>query len=241
MSLDPIERNSCSQISLKEGEVLHVNPGKAQAWVGTEISTEFSAGFIESIKRILWNAATIFRNIFTCTSSRGGWVLVEESNPGALEKYNLTQGRGIKILKDKWIASTEDVALESEFVGLKGLFSNTGLAMVHASLKADAINGKVFFNTDHGIIRRIELNPENGPVTVDNDAIIAYTDGLSPTFTHAGDGVKSYVFGGENLVCKFQGTGSIFISSVPHVEKKPKEVHHHHHSESRSDSSECRV
>lgn len=240
MNIKLIEICSFSLVQLNRGEDLHVNPGKAQAWQGVKMSTEFSANFWEGVKRVFWNAATIFTNLFTCTDPKGGWVLVEESMPGALQNFSLTKDKSINILKSNWVASSSNIDLKTKFAGYSGLFSNTGLAMINASLKADATKGRILFNTNHGIIRRIDIASDSGPVTVDNDSIIAYTDGLRPSFRHAGEGVKSFFFGKENIVCDFNGRGSIFISSVPQVERKPLRVHHHHHEKNLTKSHESK-
>ena len=231
MTLSPI-KNSNSHIPLEEGEILAVNPGKAQAWRGVKMSTNFSSGLFESIKRIFWGSATLFSNLFTGNSEKGGWVLVEESTPGALNKYSLTKGKEIHILKTSWVASSENVDLGTEFVGTRGLFSNTGLAMVRATLKAAALKGEIYFKADQGIIREVELTPEDSPLVVDNDAILAYTSGVTQSITHAGSGMKSFCFGGENLVSLFQGKGTVYLSSIPNKEATPIEVHHHHHRKS---------
>lgn len=203
-------------IRLEQGEELHVYPGKMQATNNISMITEWASGFWESFKRLFWGAGPgCFNNVFKANEG-GGWILLEESRPGQFVELDLSeiQNKGLKFRRDCWLASSPGVQLDTAYEGLPGLLQGTGIAMLEASLKADAQKGKIFFHCQNGTVKKIEINPQD-KITIDNDSIIAYTPGLERSFRMAGEGVSSLMFGEENLVCDFSGKGTVYIASAP--------------------------
>ena len=53
----------------------------------------------------------------------------------------------------------------------------------------------------------------NGEYIVDTGHIVAFNETLSFTLTKAGGSWATAIFGGEGLVCKFQGQGTVWCQS----------------------------
>lgn len=198
-------------ISLKEGEELCVVPGKIQAMSDVSMITQFVSGVLESVKRFFFYGPSCFNNRIRA-EKEGGWVLLEETMPGQVEGVNLTSGESIKIRRDRLIAFSPSIQLETVFEGPAGLFQGTGIAMLKATLKADGLQGKIYFHSDEGIVKKIEVLP-GAKVTIDNDSILGYTQGLESSLQT--NGVKSFFFGGEGILCDFYGKGTIYVASTP--------------------------
>ena len=92
----------------------------------------------------------------------------------------------------------------------------TGVAMITASLKANAVSGRVFFSAGDGVLKKIDLHADKGGVvTVDNDSIVAYSADLLCAPKISGSGLSSVFFGKEGIVYDFAGKGTIYVGSMP--------------------------
>ncbi len=201
-------------IFLEEGESLYAAPGKMQAAKNVSMATEYTAGIFESMKRFFVGGPDYFNNKFEANRG-GGWVLLQESVPGQMASMEITAGHGMKIRTDRWAASTSNVDLETVYEGTSGIVRGTGVAMLQASVKANNQRGKIFFCADEGVVKKIEVSSIGGPVMVDNDSIIGYSDRLTCSFRTSGNGLQSLMFGKEGIVCDFYGEGTVYIASTP--------------------------
>jgi uncharacterized protein (AIM24 family) len=212
--------------SLGLGEELHVAPGKMQATKHISMITELVTGLMESIKRFFFGGPSFFNNRFKA-EKEGAWILLEEKIPGQLAAVQIGEGESIKIRRDRLVASSTNLNLDTTYEGVSGFMKGTGVAMLNASLKADQLKGKLIFHADKGTVKQIDINPEDGPVTIDNDSILGYTSGVTSNVRVSGNGVKSIVFGGEGLVYDFRGKGTVYVASTPQDTKKPHTTHVH--------------
>ena len=201
-------------IFLREGEALYAAPGKMQAAKNVSMATEYTAGIFESMKRLFMGGPDYFNNKFEANRG-GGWVLLQESIPGQMGSMEIKAGHGMKIRTDRWAASTSNVTLETIYEGTSGIIRGTGVAMLQASVKANSQRGKIFFYADEGVVKQIAVSSIGGPVMVDNDSIIGYSDGLTCSFRTSGNGLQSLMFGKEGIVCDFYGEGVVYIASTP--------------------------
>jgi uncharacterized protein (TIGR00266 family) len=86
---------------------------------------------------------------------------------------------------------------------IRGFFSGEGLFLIKCSGQGD-----LWFNA-YGAIIEIDVN---GTYTVDTSYIVGFTKGLDYHVSSVG-GYKSLFFSGEGLVCKFNGTGKLWIQT----------------------------
>lgn len=210
--LDSIPRGA---IFLESGEELYVDPGKMQATKNISMITEFVPGLFESLKRFLVGGPSFFNNRFQAKQG-GGWILLEEKIPGQIAMVELSQNQEFKVRRDRWIASNTTIDLDTSYEGISGYLQGTGIAMLKASLKTEAQRGKIFFRCDQGIVKKIEISPKDGLITIDNDSVLGYTtDGLTRNLRMSGNGINSIFFGEEGIVCDFSGKGTVYIASTP--------------------------
>jgi uncharacterized protein (TIGR00266 family) len=101
------------------------------------------------------------------------------------------------------------VELKARWEGLKGFFSGEGLVLQQATG-----HGDLWFNT-FGAILEIDVR---GEYVVDTGCIVAFEDTLGYRVTtmprpSGGGFLKTFLFGGEGLVCRFSGNGRLWIQT----------------------------
>ena len=91
---------------------------------------------------------------------------------------------------------------------MKGFFSGESLFLIKASG-----NGDIWFSS-YGAILEI---PVNGSYIVDTGYIVAFEDTLNYNVEMLGGlsfkSLKTSIFGGEGLVCRFSGQGKLWIQT----------------------------
>lgn len=135
--------------------------------------------------------------------SQGGKVWLAATQAGDMMVKNLN-GEGIIVQGGSYVASTEGIDMNMSWQGFKSLVSKEGLFWL-------AIKGKgtVVINS-FGAIYPIEVN---GSHIVDTGHIVAFEETLNFSLTKAGKSWVSSILGGEGLVCKFSGKGTVWVQS----------------------------
>lgn len=145
---------------------------------------------------------SIFINEFTAEHGPGE-IGIAPGSPGDLEHVHLDNSV-IYLQNTAFVASSPGVNVESKWQGLiKGFFSGEKLFLIRCSGKGD-----LWFNT-YGAMVSVDVA---GEYIVDTGHIVAFTDGLQYTVSRIG-GYKSLFFSGEGLVCRFSGTGRVWIQT----------------------------
>ena len=145
---------------------------------------------------------SIFINEFTAQGGPGQ-IGIAPGAPGDLRHVYLND-QTIYLQNSAYVACTDGVTVESKWQGLlKGFFSGESLFLIRASGRGD-----LWFSSYGGII---EMDVD-GQYVVDTGNIVAFTDGLSYDVTKVG-GYKSLFFSGEGFVCRFKGTGRIWVQT----------------------------
>ena len=162
-----------------------------------KMKTKIRGGF----KRFL-TGENIFLNELTAQQVPGELVIAP-GTPGDLA-HRYLNGDTIFLQNSAYVASTEDVTIETKWQGLvKGFFSGESLFLIRCSGTGD-----LWFNT-YGAIIEIDVN---GDYVVDTGNIVAFTEGLEYKISKVG-GYKSLFFSGEGLVCRFSGSGKVWIQT----------------------------
>jgi uncharacterized protein (TIGR00266 family) len=118
-------------------------------------------------------------------------------------------GNVLVLQRGAFVACSEGVELKAKWDGLRGFFSGEGLVLQQASGTGD-----LWFNT-FGAILEVQVL---GEYVVDTGCIVAFDSTLSYQVTTmprpAGGGrLKTFLFGGEGLVCRFSGNGRLWIQT----------------------------
>lgn len=162
-------------------------------------------GFLKGIARMAAGERFFFQYL---SATRGaGDIIFAHSLPGDIKPIKLN-GSGIKIQKDGFLAATTDIEIETKVQNLtKGLFSGEGFFIVGARG-----NGTVFVSS-YGAIHEINLTDDE-EIIIDNAHLVAWDECLEYNIEKASKkGWISSFTSGESLVCRFKGSGRVFIQT----------------------------
>ena len=197
---------SLLRVQLQQGQKIYSEPS-AMATMDPSIRLKsgLKGGIFTSIKRKLGGESLV---INTFTADAPGEVSFAPGPMGAVHHYALN-GTELLLQSGAFVAHGEQVNLTSKWDGMKGFFSGQGLFLLKASGQGD-----LFFNS-YGAI--LEVDVRDGYV-VDTGCVVAF----EPTLQYrvaplqglsVGSRVKTFLFGGEGLVCHFSGQGRLWIQT----------------------------
>lgn len=145
----------------------------------------------------------------TFTAARGdGEVTLAPGPAGDIVHYHLT-GQRLYLQRGAYVASSAGIHLTGSWQGARGFFSGQGLVLLQASGQGD-----VFFNS-YGAVLPVDVAND---YIVDTGYIVAFEDSLHYEVTvlpglSARSRFKSFLFGGEGLVCRFRGQGRVWVQT----------------------------
>lgn len=193
------------EIQAEAGAMVRVDP---QVEMSTHLNAGYHAGllrklmaFLVAVFRKLFGGETIFVNRFS--TQAGGEVVLAPVLSGNILHRTLSGGAPLFVQAGSYLASTGTVDTKLRFGGLRTLFGGEGLVLLECTGA-----GELWMNAYGGIIP-IEVN---GNFTVDTGHIVAFDGALNFRVSSVG-GVKSFLFSGEGLVCRFQGQGTVYVQS----------------------------
>lgn len=193
-----IKLNPGQEFTAEAGCMIAMSPDIAMT---TTTYKKNSGGILKGLKRLL-SGESFFLNHYKA-SSNGGTVWVGATHAGDMMVKELN-GEGIIVQGGSYVASTPDIEINMNWQGFKSLLSKESLFWL--SIKG---KGTVIVNS-FGAIYPIQIN---GEYIVDTGHIVAFDETLNFTLTKAGKSWVSSILGGEGLVCKFKGNGTIWIQS----------------------------
>jgi uncharacterized protein (TIGR00266 family) len=185
-------------INVPQGEMVKV---EAAAMAGMDTNMEMKTKLKGGFKRFL-SGESLFINEFT---AKNGTAEIQSApaSPGDIDHVYL-DNESIFLQNSAFVASGSEIDVQTKWQGFtKGFFSGENFFLIKCTGKGD-----VWFNSYGGIIP-IEVN---GSYVVDTGHIVAFTEGLDYSISSVG-GYKSLFFSGEGLVCRFSGTGRVWIQT----------------------------
>lgn len=187
---------------LDPGEVLVAESGAmATMSANMRIETGTRGGVVKAFKRSFLGKESFFINKYS-PEGGAGKITLAPGCPGDIIHLNLDGTMTIQ--KGSYLASSDSVEIETGFQGItKGLFSREGFFLLKASGKGD------LFLSSYGAIHEVQVD---GSYKVDNGYIVAFEDSLTYNIQRIGN-LKSFVLGGEALVCEFTGRGRLWIQT----------------------------
>ncbi|TNE86885.1 MAG: TIGR00266 family protein [Deltaproteobacteria bacterium] len=197
-------------VHLQPGETV-VAEGGAMVSMDTHVKMETTTkkkegqgllgGLMSGLKRMV-AGESFFQNHFTAEGSAGE-VTFAPTHCGDVVQCDLA-GNTMVLQSTAYLCSGKDVEIDAKWGGAKSFFGGEGLIMLKASG-----TGPLVFNSFGGI-REIDVE---GEYIVDTGHIVAFEDSLTFKVTRFGGGIKAFIFGGEGLVCRFSGTGKLWIQT----------------------------
>ncbi len=224
--LDSIERYATANqnregvpeeaVYIKKGEGLNVQPGSMLAYRNVELTTSLNEKTAwGKVKNFFLGGQSLFTNQYLA-NEKDGWLLFEE-NPYQIYAAEIhSRGLGLNVSENALVAFTPNISLETSYAGISGIMRGIGLGVTNAQLKPEAAisgsTGTLYFKSGFGNVKAVEVTHKS-PVYVDNDDIVAYTEGLHATVSKVGNSIKSLFLSGEGFVCKFEGDGTVFVGA----------------------------
>lgn len=187
-----------SQLTAEGGAMIAMSPNIEMT---TSTHTKQSGGFMRGLKRMISGESFFLNHYFG--GNQGGTVWLGATLPGDMMVHELN-GEGIIVQGGSYVASTQGIDIDSSWQGFKSLISREPLFW----LKVKG-NGTVVINS-FGAIYPVKVN---GEYIVDTGHIVAFEESLNFSLTKAGKSWMSSFLGGEGLVCKFRGNGTIWLQS----------------------------
>jgi uncharacterized protein (TIGR00266 family) len=174
---------------------------EAAAMAGMDTNMEMKTKLKGGFKRFL-SGESLFINEFTAKNGNAE-IQIAPASPGDIDHVYL-DNESIFLQNSAFVASGSEIDVQSKWQGFtKGFFSGENFFLIKCTGKGD-----VWFNSYGGIIP-IDVN---GSYVVDTGHIVAFTDGLDYSISSVG-GYKSLFLSGEGFVCRFSGTGRVWIQT----------------------------
>ncbi len=208
MQIDLIHRpgNTAAQLRLNRGESITAEAGAMIAMSGdlditTTTHKKGSGSLLKAVKRA-FGGESFFLNHFVSPrdnaelwlgTSLAGDMLVQTLDNEAL----IAQGSA-------FVACESGIDVDATWQGFKNVLS--GESIFWLRLKG---SGQVLLSS-FGAIYPIEVDGEH---IVDTGHIVAFSETLDFTLTKAGKSWLHSILGGEGLVCKFRGRGTVWCQS----------------------------
>ena len=198
-----------AEVQLAAGETV-IAEGGAMVSQDTHIEIKTSAakkgegklkGLMSGLKRMV-AGESFFQNRFTAVGAPGH-VTFAPTYQGDVMTHELSQGT-LFLQSTAFLCSGTGIEVDTKWGGAKTFFGGEGLVM----LKATG-SGPIVFNS-FGAIKEIMVD---GEFIVDTGHIVAFEDSINFTVNKFGGGWKSFIFGGEGLVCTFSGRGRLWIQT----------------------------
>ena len=171
-----------------------------------QMKSKMKGGLMKGVGRML-GGESLFINEFTAQGKKGE-LYVSPGVPGDVQHYTLSPGRSLMVQSSGFVACGADIEIDTKFQGFKGFFSGESLFLLKATGSGD------FWFSSYGAV--IEI-PVAGDYIVDTGYIVAFEDTLKYSVENIGGlsfrSLKTGIFGGEGLVCRFSGEGRLWIQS----------------------------
>ncbi|MFB6300438.1 MAG: TIGR00266 family protein [Halobacteriales archaeon] len=194
------------EVILQPGESVAAEAGSMVSHgEGIDIETNASGGLLGSLKRSVLGGESFFMNTFT--ASRVSSVTLAPPLPGDIIRHDI-EDETLYVQSGSYLAAETDIDIDTQFGGAKTFFGSEGLFLL------ELIGTGPTFLSSYGAIREQELDAGE-TYTVDTGHVVAFESSVDFTVDRVG-GLKSTLFSGEGLVCRFNGPGSIWLQSRSH-------------------------
>ena len=199
--------NAAAHVRLQPGEHFTGESGAMIAMSGgmqveTTTHKRGSGGVLKAHKRML-TGESFFLNHYTATQP--GEVILGTQLAGDMMRYDLAPAMNLIVQSGAYVASHPSVELDLSWQGFgKAMFSGEAMFWIRCSGQGPMVLASF------GAIYPIAVN---GEYIVDTGHIVAFEETLQFDITKAGKSWISSMLGGEGLVCKFKGQGTVWCQS----------------------------
>lgn len=198
--------NSAAKVQLAAKETIVSEAGAMIAMSGdmqitTTTHQKKSGSILRAAKRLLMGES-FFVNHFTA-GGQGGELWLASTLPGDMMVHDL-KDENLIVQGGSFVACEPAIEMDLGWQGFKSLLSGERIFWIH--LKG---RGKVVLSS-FGCIYPIVVDGEQ---IVDTGHIVAFEETLDFKISKAGKSLVSSFLGGEGLVCRFHGKGTVWCQS----------------------------
>ena len=198
--------NAAARVLLSPGENLTAESGSMIAMsdslaLTTTTHKRDSGSLLAGLKRML-AGESLFLNHYAALQ-HSGEVFLAATLPGDMLRYDL-RGENLIVQSGSFVACESRVEVNFGWQGFKSLLSGESVFWLQLSG-----TGPVILSS-FGAIYPIEVD---GDYIVDTGHIVAFQETLNFTITKAGGSWLTAILGGEGLVCRFSGRGTVWCQS----------------------------
>lgn len=192
-----------ARVQLDAGESVKAEAGAMVSMSTTiAIETSMQGGLLGALARKVLSSESFFQNTFTAGQG-GGEVTLAPSVMGDIHVRQL-HGGDLLLTSGSYLGSDPSVTLETKWGGMKSFFAKEGLFLLRARG-----TGALLF-TCYGALVEVDV-PAAGYV-VDTGHVVAFEPSLDYSVQKVG-GLKSMFLSGEGLVCRFSGSGKVWLQT----------------------------
>lgn len=177
----------------------------AHVTITTSANGKKGGGLLKGLAKGLKRAVageSFFQNRFTAEGGPGH-VTFAPTHVGDVVVHELG-AESLILQSSAFLCSADTIEVDAKWGGARTFFGGEGLVMLKA-----VGTGPIVFNSFGGI-RELEVD---GDLVVDTGHIVAFEDTLTFQVGKFNDSWKSFLFGGEGLVCNFSGKGRLWIQT----------------------------
>ena len=198
--------NTAAKVTLQPGETCTAESGAMIAMsehmnITTSTHKRQKGGLLKAAKRLL-AGESLFLNHFDPAEAPGD-VWFGTDLAGDMMEMDLDQEKLI-VQGGSFLACEDSIEIDLGWQGFKSVLSGESVFWLHLSG-----TGKLVLSS-FGAIYPIEVD---GEYIVDTGHIVAFNETLDFSITKAGKSWLHSFLGGEGLVCKFKGKGTVWCQS----------------------------
>ncbi|MEJ2045566.1 MAG: TIGR00266 family protein [Reinekea sp.] len=198
--------NTAAKILLQPGETCTAESGAMIAMsnhinITTTTHKRGKGGLLKAAKRML-SGESLFLNHFD-SGGQPGEIWFGTSLAGDMEVMEL-DGESLIVQGGSYMACEDSIEIDLGWQGFKSILSGENIFWLNLNGR-----GKVVVSS-FGAIYPVEVD---GEYIVDTGHIVAFNETLDFTITKAGKSWINSFLGGEGLVCKFHGRGTVWCQS----------------------------
>jgi uncharacterized protein (TIGR00266 family) len=198
--------NTAAKVTLNRGETCTAESGAMIAMSGhmnitTSTHKKKSGSLFKAAKRLL-SGESVFLNHFD-TAEKVGEVWLGTDLAGDMMTLEL-DNENLIVQSGSFLACADGIEIDMGWQGFKSILS--GESVFWLNLQG---TGTVVLSS-FGAIYPITVD---GEYIIDTGHIVAFNETLDFTITKAGKSWLHSYLGGEGLVCKFQGKGTVWCQS----------------------------
>ena len=196
--------HSLARVELQPNESIVAESG-AMVGMSTNVQMQTqTGGMMSGIKR-LFGGESFFRNTFTAQGGPGE-VLLAHTLCGDMVTMDMTP-QGYFVQSGSFIASTDQVQIDTKVGGFKSFFAGEGVFVLKATTQ---VPGQQLLIGAFGGVQELVCD---GNLVIDTGHLVAWDATLEYSVGKSASGWIASFLSGEGLVCHFKGQGRIWIQT----------------------------